>query len=182
MPKKTSASTTKRASKGSRDSTSLRFAKARARKQKQDNRFRVGRSKTGLGLFAVEPIKRGEFIIEYWGKRILCKDADDLHTKYLFDLSTRYAIDGADRRNIARYINHSCKPNAVVHTIRSSIKIFAKRMIQPGEEIAYNYGRDYFEKFIEPVGCKCEACRAKRRRVPRRRIAKSSSAMRSAAR
>lgn len=171
MPKKTSTSNSKRAVKTSRASISLRLAKARALKQKKDNRFRVGRSRTGLGLFALQPIKRGEFILEYWGKRILCKDADQLETKYLFDLSTRWAIDGSDRRNIARYINHSCKPNAIVHTIRSSIRIFAKKTIQPGEEIAYNYGRDYFDIFIAPVGCKCEACRVKRRRTPARRAA-----------
>ena len=169
MPTQTSISKNHRALKESRASNALRAAKARAVKQKRENRFRVGRSRTGLGLFALAPIKRGEFIIEYWGKLILCKDADELETKYLFDLSTRWAIDGADRRNIARYINHSCKPNAIVHTIRSSIRIFAKRTIQPGEEIAYNYGRDYFEKFIEPVGCKCEACREKRRRPSRKR-------------
>lgn len=174
MPKKISAPKSKRVVKIDRVSNKRRVTKT-ATKKAQLNRLRVGRSRTGLGLFALEPIKRGEFIIEYWGKRILCKDADQLQTKYLFDLSTRWAIDGADRRNIARYINHSCKPNAIVHTIRSSIRIFAKRTIQPGEEIAYNYGRDYFEKFIEPVGCKCAACRAKGKRAPVKRAASSSS-------
>jgi SET domain-containing protein len=166
---KSSASPKKRAP-NRRAANTRRAPKARTSTQTRDNRFRVGRSRTGLGLFAVEPIKRGEFIIEYWGKLVRCKDADELQTKYLFDLSTRWAIDGADRRNIARYINHSCKPNAIVHTIRSSIRIFAKRTIQPGEEIAYNYGRDYFEKFIEPIGCKCEACLEQRRRPRRKRV------------
>jgi len=179
VPKKILAPKSNRASRTTASNTRLTPA-ARARKQKQDKRFRVGRSKTGLGLFALEPIKRGEFIIEYWGKRVLCKDADELETKYLFDLSNRWAIDGADRRNIARYINHSCRPNAIVHTIRSSIRIFAKRTIQPGEEIAYNYGRDYFDKFIEPVGCKCEKCLAERKRRPRVRARKSSSGARKA--
>lgn len=168
MPKKTSAPKSKRVVKTERASRRRRAAKTINTKA-QLNRLRVGRSKTGLGLFALEPIKRGEFIIEYWGKRIRCKDADRLETRYLFDLSTRWAIDGADRRNVARYINHSCKPNAIVHTIRSTIRIFAKRTIQPGEEIGYNYGRDYFDIFIKPVGCKCEACRTKRKRAPAKR-------------
>ncbi len=144
-------------------------ARAGAAKKNAKPPFRVRRSRTGLGLFAVEPIKKGTFIIEYWGKRILCREADRLKTKYLFDLSSRWAIDGSDRRNIARYINHSCKPNAVAHTIRSQIRIYAKRMIQPGEEIAYNYGRDYFTMFIEPIGCKCEGCIARRKSRPRTR-------------
>jgi len=41
--------------------------------------FRIGRSKTGLGLFATSPIRKGAFIAEYWGKRIPTKTADDLN-------------------------------------------------------------------------------------------------------
>jgi uncharacterized protein len=140
--------------------------KSAAAKKHLGTLYRIGRSRSGLGLFAVAPIKRGKFIIEYWGKRITTKEAEDTATKYLFDLSTRWAIDGSDRRNIARYINHSCKPNAAAHTINSRIRIYAKRTIQPGEEIAYNYGRDYFDTFIGPRRCKCEGCREKRRRAP----------------
>src|SRR5580692_3113880 len=96
--------------------------------------FRVGRSRSGLGLFAVEPIRKDKFIIEYWGKRILSTKAAKLNTKYLFDLNSRWTIDGSDRRNLARYINHSCRPNAVARGGRDVIRIYAKRNIQPGEE------------------------------------------------
>lgn len=120
--------------------------------------FRVGRSRSGLGLFAVAPIRKGAFIVEYWGKLIPAKVADTLATRYLFDLNSRWTIDGSDRRNIARYINHSCRPNAVPRGGRKAIRIYAKRNIKPGEEIAYNYGKDYFNKLLKPVGCKCVAC------------------------
>lgn len=123
--------------------------------------FRVARSRAGLGLFALQLIPKGKFIIEYWGKRISDAEAEKLNTKYLFDLNSRWTIDGSDRRNIARYINHSCKPNASAHEMRGKIRIYAKRDIQPGEEIAYNYGRDYFRKFLVPIGCRCLACEAK---------------------
>ena len=78
--------------------------------------------------------------------------------RYYFDLNTRWAIDGADRRNTARYINHSCKPNAEPYETRGKIKIYARRGIKPGEEITYDYGKEYFEQFLEPVGCKCAGC------------------------
>ena len=126
--------------------------------------FRVGRSRTGLGLFATEAIKKGKFIVEYWGKRIPSKTADELETKYLFEINSRWTIDGSNRKNIARYINHSCRPNAEAHIIKGTIKIRALKTIKPGDEIAYNYGRGYFDTFIKPVGCKCLACCGKKRR------------------
>jgi uncharacterized protein len=125
--------------------------------------FRVGRSRTGLGLFATEPIKKGTFIVEYWGKRIPSKKADELDTKYLFEINSRWTIDGSNRKNIARYINHSCRPNAEAHIVKGIIKIRALKTIKPGDEIAYNYGRGYFDTFIKPVGCKCAACCSKKR-------------------
>lgn len=133
-------------------------SKTGARTRHQPGPFRVGRSRTGLGLFATEPIRKGRFIIEYRGKRIRWDDVDDLDNKYLFDLSTRWAIDGTDRRNTARYINHSCQPNAVPYGVRGKIKIYARKTIHPGEEITYDYGKEYFDQILAPIGCKCAAC------------------------
>lgn len=124
----------------------------------QPGPYRVGRSRTGLGLFATETIRRGKFIAEYWGKLVRWNDVDNLQGKYLFDLNKRWAIDGSDRRNTARYINHSCKPNAEPYEVRRKIKIYAKRTIHPGEEITYDYGKEYFKEFLEPIGCKCAGC------------------------
>jgi hypothetical protein len=142
--------------------------------------FRVGRSRTGLGLFATEPIRKGKFIIEYWGKLVRWKDVEDEdQNRYYFDLNTRWAIDGADRRNTARYINHSCKPNAEPYETRRKIKIYARRGIKPGEEITYDYGKEYFDQFLEPVGCKCAGCAngggRSNRKAKARRKAKSTA-------
>ncbi len=131
--------------------------------------FRIGRSKTGLGLFATSPIRKGAFIAEYWGKRIPTKTADDLNSKYLFEINSRWTIDGSDRRNIARYINHSCRPNAEPDIRNGTIRIRAVKSIDPGDEITYNYGNGYFETFIKPLGCKCAACARKRRRARSKR-------------
>jgi SET domain-containing protein len=38
--------------------------------------------------------------------------------------------------------------------------IWALRSIKPGEEITYDYGKEYFDGIIEPMGCKCEKCDA----------------------
>ena len=112
----------------------------------------------GLGLYAVEPIKKGEFVIEYVGEKVTTEEADRRKNKYLFEIDDDYTIDGAPRYNIARYANHSCKPNVVVKIEKGKINFYAKRGIQPGEELAYDYGKDYFTDYIKPHGCKCAAC------------------------
>lgn len=132
-----------------------------AKSKRPEASFRIGRSRTGLGLFATEPIKKGQYITEYWGKIIPTKLADELNTKYLFEINSRWTVDGADRRNTARYINHSCRPNAQTYIVKHAIKISATKNIKPGEEITYNYGRNYFNMFIKPVGCKCASCLAR---------------------
>src|SRR5262249_26068802 len=83
--------------------------------------YRLGRSRTGLGLFATKPIRKGDFIIKYWGPRLPNKVADDLDNRYLFEINSRWTIDGSPRRNIARYINHSCRPNAETDIVKGEI-------------------------------------------------------------
>jgi len=128
--------------------------------------YRIGRSKTGLGLFATKPIKKGTKIIRYFGPLLDSKKAEEdaIENKYLFELDKRWTIDGSVRENVARYINHSCKPNAESDVKPRKKKIFIRAIkdIEPGEEINYDYGTDYFKAYLKPIGCKCEACERKR--------------------
>ena len=142
--------------------------------------LRIGRSKTGLGLFACVAIKKGQFIIRYIGRKIRTETTEHLDTRYLFEINERWTIDGASRRNRARYINHSCRPNAEVYFVKHAIKIRAIKSIKPGDEITYHYGRNYFEAFIKDVGCKCAACGRKmtKLRAQRRRTRRSSRRVR----
>jgi SET domain-containing protein len=123
--------------------------------------LRTGRSKAGLGLFARVPIKKGQFIVRYTGRKIRTETTEDLDTRYLFEINERWTIDGANRKNRARYINHACRPNAEVYFVKLVIKIRAIKNIEPGDEITYHYGRNYFEAFIKDAGCKCMACARK---------------------
>ncbi len=140
--------------------------------------LRIGRSKAGLGLFTRVPIRKGQFIIRYTGRRICTETADELDTRYLFEVNTRWTIDGATRRNTARYINHSCRPNAEVYFVAHVIKIRAIKSIKAGAEITYHYGRNYFAAFIKPAGCKCLACGRKRARQRAENRAKRARRMR----
>jgi uncharacterized protein len=130
--------------------------------------YRVGRSSTGLGLFATKPIKKGAKIIRYFGPLLDSKKKKDdaIENKYLFELNNRWTIDGSVRKNIARYINHACKPNAEsdVKPRKRKVVIRAIKNIEPGEEINYDYGTDYFKAYLKPIGCKCAACEKKRKK------------------
>ena len=127
--------------------------------------FRIGRSRTGLGLFATEPIRKRAFIVEYKGRKLTTEQAEKLETRgnrYLYEINSRWTIDGTSRRNLGRYANHSCRPNAEADTIGHKVIIRAIKNIRTGDEITYNYGRDYLVNVITRHGCKCDKCRKKR--------------------
>jgi hypothetical protein len=130
--------------------------------------YRVGRSRTGLGLFATKPIKKGTKIIRYFGPLLDSKKKKDdaIENKYLFELNNRWTIDGSVRKNIARYINHACRPNAESDVKPRKRKVFIRAIknIEPGDEINYDYGTDYFKAYLKPIGCKCDACEKKRKK------------------
>ena len=144
--------------------------------------IQVGRSRTGLGLFATKPIKKKTIIVEYKGRRITNAEADRLeaqNSKYMYELNSRWTVDGSSRRNVARYANHSCRPNAESDVLLGPrargrrggmVIIRAIRNIQPGDEITYDYGKDYFDGFIKPIGCKCVKCTEKRREERREKL------------
>jgi SET domain-containing protein len=141
--------------------------------------FRIGRAFTGLGLFATRPIKRGAYIATYRGPRLTTKEADRreaLGARYMFELNSKWTIDGSPRYNVARYINHSCRPNAKPVGRNGKIVIVALRQIESEDEITYDYGKEYLEYFLENGGCKCAACR--RKRAARRRKLRLAAAAR----
>jgi SET domain-containing protein len=121
---------------------------------------RVKRSSAGLGLFAATPFYKGDLVVEYTGEVVTETEANRRGGKYLFELNDQWAIDGKGRTNLARYINHSCKPNCYPELTEDETQVFiyAKRNIAPGEELTYDYGKDYFKRVIKPAGCRCSRC------------------------
>jgi uncharacterized protein len=121
--------------------------------------YRIARARTGLGLFATMPIRRGTWLLEYTGPLLTNAEAqkkEDRGARYLFEINSRWTVDGSPRSNIARYANHSCKPNMEVEIEKKRILLRTIRNIEPGDELTYNYGRDYLVNYI-PV-CKCAHC------------------------
>lgn len=126
--------------------------------------LRVKKSRSGLGLFAGEMIPKDSCIIEYTGKVMTEEEYQASNSVYIFDIGKPGALDGSPRWNTARYINHSCVPNCYPDVRKRRVFIFAKRDIQPGEELAYNYGEEYFNHHLADI-CSCPKCTKKREKA-----------------
>ena len=138
-------------------------------------KFKVARSSIhGWGLFVKEPIAKGEMLIEYQGALIRSSLNESILRKYtrnrvfgatdgsyIFRIDEDFHVDATMAGNIARFMNHSCAPNAVsrIVEIGSQIKdkriiIFAARDLQVGEELQYDY---QFALGGEKIECHCGA-------------------------
>ena len=101
----------------------------------------------GYGVFAQEAITKNTRIIDYAGELILNKDSLEREDRYLkegciwvFRLNRRWSRDAGVGGNVARFINHACKPNCWHEVVDNTIWIRASRRIEPGEELTYDYG------------------------------------------
>jgi len=129
-------------------------------------RIKRRRSKLhGWGVFALEPVNKNKRIIEYAGKLIDYKESLKRETKYLkrgeiwcFTVNSRWVRDANEGGNVARFINHACKPNCYTQIIGRTVWIRAARNIKAGEELTYDYHTDG-EKVIP---CRCRpGCKTK---------------------
>jgi len=134
--------------------------------------------KSGLASTPPNPSGKREYIVMYRGRRIRNAEADKARSarlRYMFEINSRWTIDGSRRWNVARYVNHSCRPNAEAIERRGPIIVYcARRKIKPDEEITVDYGKDYFAAFIGKSRCRCPKCRERRAEQQTRRRAKTN--------
>ena len=125
--------------------------------------YRVKKSnidRNGQGLYATKDIKAGTRIIDYVGKIITKKQTeesekfDNSKPIYLFDLNSRYDLDGNVSWNTARLINHSCLNNCDYEGKGLKLWVNANRDIKMGEELTCNYGFSYDSDYKQ-FPCKC---------------------------
>jgi uncharacterized protein len=101
------------------------------------------------GVFATEPIPKNKRIVHYAGEKVSNQESLKRERRYLkagriwcFKLTNRTVIDAGVGGNIARFINHSCRPNCYVHIVDGTIWIRAARTIRRNEELTYHYHTD----------------------------------------
>jgi SET domain-containing protein len=129
---------------------------------------RLGRRRSaisGWGVYAAQPISEDTHIVEYKGELVSQTEGWRREQRYLprqriwiFNIDERWARDAAFGGNIARYINHACRPNCYVDIVGRTIWIRASRRIRAGEELTYDYNTDGY------AGIQCR-CRPRCRRV-----------------
>jgi SET domain-containing protein len=141
---------------------------------KREKRIVVRRSGVhGRGVFAKVKIRKGARILEYTGRRIPWKEAQELppldpknpyHT-FLFSLDDGDVIDATAGGNGARWINHSCEPNCETFEEDGRIFVHARRGLQPGEELFYDYklipSERRTKKLEKEFGCFCGKARCR---------------------
>jgi hypothetical protein len=113
---------------------------------------------SGWGVYAGEPIAEDTRIVEYKGQLVSQPEAWRREQRYLprhriwiFTINRRWARDAAFGGNVARYINHACRPNCYVDIEGRHIWIRASRDIRKGEELTYDYNTDGVAK----IRCRC---------------------------
>lgn len=100
----------------------------------------------GRGVFAGERISKNARIIDYAGEKISVDEGDRRERRYqrrgriwCFTINRRWMRDAFVGGNIARFINHSCRPNCWIEIAGDVVWIRASRTIEAGEELSYDY-------------------------------------------
>ena len=101
----------------------------------------------GWGVFTKVPISKNTRIVTYDGELIRngadCTAREERYLEegciWVFRVNRAWSRDAAVGGNIARFINHACRPNCYFQVVDKTIWIRAWRRIYPGEELTYDY-------------------------------------------
>lgn len=111
----------------------------------------------GKGVFANHDFRHGEEILQIDDSHEVKKEAD--LTQYQKDYIADWLPDSRVVLMQApeRYINHSCEPSSHIETEDGIRKVVASHYIRKGQEITYDYGEDFTDKY--KCNCGSPKCR-----------------------
>lgn len=112
----------------------------------------------GWGVYTREAIAKHARIIDYAGEVISHAESDRRERVHLqqghiwcFTVDRRRVRDASVDGNLARFINHACRPNCYAQVADGVIWIRAARAIRAGEELTY----DYYTEGAAQIPCRC---------------------------
>ena len=120
----------------------------------------------GIGAFAALDIAKGTEIGYYRGKRYGKKAAARMNWKasltYIFGLSDGSSINGSEKGNNLRRLNHSCAPNCEAFEVEDDdgklhIVFSTKKKIKKGDELFIDYSLDIDGRNPAKFACRCDA-------------------------
>ena len=109
----------------------------------------------GLGVAAIQNIKKGEIVCVYGGVIVLKRDVKEYwkimgHIGIQIDDNFWTVPTSREELKKTGIFNHSCKPNC---GFSNQITLIAIRDINNGEELVFDYA--FCESFMEDFKCKC---------------------------
>lgn len=116
--------------------------------------------KGGMGVFAIEPVARGE-VLAMWGGRVVPVEAvyqfDEQQRHYVIQVEEGLFLTPSDPTEAAEYVNHSCDPSA---GLNGQIALVALRDVEAGEEICFDYAMSESHRLFE-FECRCGSPRCR---------------------
>jgi uncharacterized protein len=116
----------------------------------------------GKGAYAASHIPARKKIGDLGGVIISIREARKIAaaTKRvaMVELDNKRALNAALNSNDLRYINHSCNPNTYMRVTHNRVEFYAKRAIEPTEELTCNYGETHHDGKLP---CRCGAANCK---------------------
>lgn len=95
----------------------------------------------GKGVFATERVRGGDAVLVLDTSRVIDEDhslrpEEDEQEDHLVFLAGGKVVLLPEPE---RHLNHSCDPNAYVHTVDNEVRVVVRRPIQAGEEVTIDY-------------------------------------------
>ena len=128
----------------------------------------VAPARNGLGLFAARAFKPKQTILKVAGRvvhhRVLWQRPGSTFAANCFRYGPQTYLDPGDHP--ARYINHSCKPNAAIRKVNNQLFLTAAAPIDAGDEVVFDYSTTIGDDDIWTMRCNCgePTCRGRIKR------------------
>ncbi|MBS1655106.1 MAG: SET domain-containing protein-lysine N-methyltransferase, partial [Bacteroidetes bacterium] len=163
------------------------IAEGITRHRRKQNKYRIhGNSIAGYGIYATQPLAKGEIIFKgeekaqriatrRWVEQHWTSEEKEIFARYAYPLSNEVFLLWDDNPYGWAPQNHSCDPN----TGYDGLNVVALKDIIPGEELTLDYAT-FLDEHMEPFQCRCgsSSCRGMIKGIPGNSVHKREESIR----